>query len=97
MKVVTRAAAGLWKDAELTVYDTAQRLGAYMGKEPEVVFLHRGTRVGARALGFAGSLLFILPSKLPGEFRKLNPSEIEDCLCIYANDFKRLNSTVGIG
>lgn len=36
---------------ELTVYDTALRIGAHLGLEPEEAYLHCGTRQGARALG----------------------------------------------
>jgi len=36
----------------LAVYDTATRIGAFLKLEPELVYLHRGTRDGARALGF---------------------------------------------
>ena len=36
---------------ELTVYDVAHRIGAYLQLEPDVVYLHRGTRIGARYLG----------------------------------------------
>ena len=35
----------------LTVYDTALRLGAALGLEPTVIYLHAGTRKGAAALG----------------------------------------------
>jgi len=36
---------------ELTVYDTALRVGAKLGLLPTRVYLHSGTRDGARALG----------------------------------------------
>src|ERR1043166_623041 len=32
---------------ELTVYDIAHRIGAYLRKAPALVYLHRGTRTGA--------------------------------------------------
>jgi hypothetical protein len=78
----------LWKKAELTVYDTALRIGAYLDLEPEEVYLHRGTREGAKALGFDGNRKSIRPSELPTEFQQLKPCEIEDCLCIYKNHLK---------
>lgn len=37
---------------ELYVYDTALRIGAKVGLLPRRVYLHAGTRVGAKALGF---------------------------------------------
>jgi hypothetical protein len=81
----------LWKSAELTVYDTALRIGAYLKIEPKNVYLHRGTREGARALGFDGDRRSIRPDELRREFRRLTPREIEDCLCIYKADLKRLH------
>jgi hypothetical protein len=65
----------------LTIYDIAHRIGAFLGKAPKLVYLHRGTRVGARRLGFAGKVLD--PRSLPSAFLRLTPAEIEDCLCIY--------------
>jgi hypothetical protein len=81
----------LWKSAELTVYDTALRIGVYLKIEPTEVYLHRGTREGARALGFDGDRRSIRPDELRREFRRLRPREIEDCLCIYKADLKRLH------
>jgi hypothetical protein len=66
----------------LTVYDTARRLGAFLRLEPERVYLHAGTREGARLFGLADRE-WLLPSDLPESFRRLTPGEIEDCLCIY--------------
>lgn len=83
----------LWKSAELTVYDTALRIGAYLKLEPQEVYLHRGTREGARALGFDGDRKSIRPDELPREFRCLKPREIEDCLCIYKEHIKRIASS----
>jgi len=65
----------------LTTYDIAHRVGAFLGKAPKLVYLHRGTRVGARRLGFAGKVLN--PRSLPSTLLRLTPAEIEDCLCIY--------------
>jgi hypothetical protein len=66
---------------ELCVYDIAHRIAAFCGFEPKLVYLHRGTREGARALGFKGKTLD--PALLPAAFSRLTPAEIEDCLCIY--------------
>jgi len=66
---------------KLTVYDIAQRIGAYLGIVPELVYLHRGTKEGAAAMGFLGETLD--PAALPAAFSRLTPAEIEDCLCIY--------------
>ncbi len=66
----------------LMVYDIATRIGAYLRRQPEYVYLHAGTRDGARILGLAAGA-FIDPAALPSAFKRLSPREIEDCLCIY--------------
>jgi hypothetical protein len=75
---------------ELMVYDTALRIGAKLGLEPEVIYLHRGTRDGAGALGLDVTRPFIELPALPGALRSLRPHEIEDCLCIYKNELRAL-------
>lgn len=68
---------------ELTIYDTALRIGAKLQLEPSVVFLHAGTRAGARRLGLSVSRQFIRVTEFPRVLQKLKPREIEDVLCIY--------------
>jgi hypothetical protein len=75
---------------ELTIYDTGLRIGAKLGLEPTTVYLHRGTRMGARALGFDGRRRSIRPGELPQPFRRLRPYEMEDCLCIYSDALARV-------
>jgi hypothetical protein len=81
----------------LVVYDIAHRIGAYLGKAPALVYLHRGTKKGAAILGFCGDALD--PKILPAAFRKLTPAEIEDCLCIYKEELRggRSNCNAGCG
>jgi hypothetical protein len=50
---------------ELMVYDTALRIGAKLSLEPDRVYLHRGTRDGARKLGLNWRADWI-PVKDPG-------------------------------
>ncbi|MCC6408975.1 MAG: hypothetical protein IT453_17575 [Planctomycetes bacterium] len=69
--------------AELVVYDVAHRIGAFLGLEPERVYLHRRTRDGALALGLGRGREWIDLAELPEEFGRLTPAEAEDCLCIY--------------
>jgi len=69
----------------LTVYDTARRLGAFLRLEPDRVYLHAGTREGARLFGLTDRE-WVLPSDLPRSFRRLTAGEIEDCLCIYRDE-----------
>jgi hypothetical protein len=79
---------------ELAVYDIAQRIGAFLRKEPKLVYLHRGVREGAHALGFHGDTLD--PTLLPPAFSRLTPAEIEDCLCIFKNDLRDNQLRTGV-
>ena len=71
---------------ELYVYDTALRIGAKLNLLPRKVYLHAGTRVGARAIGFYGTARILRVSDLPKELQRLKPHEIEDTLCIFKSD-----------
>lgn len=68
---------------ELYVYDTALRIGASLGHLPQRVYLHAGTRLGARALGLDISAGTLEISQLPAWLRALPAYEIEDVLCIF--------------
>jgi hypothetical protein len=72
---------------ELYVYDTSLCIGAQLHLYPTNVYLHAGTRRGARALGLKAEAALKL-SDLPREFRSLRPHEIEDVLCIFKDKFK---------
>ena len=78
---------------ELTVYDTAHRLGAYLGLRPEYVYLHAGTLEGAKALGIKTNEKKIAISRLPAEFKRLSPEQIEDCLCVYKSVLAAMRKT----
>jgi hypothetical protein len=75
----------------LTVYDIATRIGGHLRLEPEVVYLHAGTAEGAKALGL-NDRNTLSPALLPPAFQALRPREIEDCLCIYADELRRIRS-----
>lgn len=90
IELVETTAGSIRGFGELAIYDTAVRIGARLGMEPEFVYLHRGTRKGAKALGLASGGKYLKLSELPAEFTKLRPHEIEDCLCIYASELSRL-------
>lgn len=90
-ETVHEAIAGINGIGEMMVYDTAHRIGAYLELEPEYVYLHAGTRVGAVALGFERSTAWIDPGDLPRAFRRLTAAQIEDCLCIYKRELQALN------
>lgn len=72
---------------ELYIYDTSLRIGAKLNLYPKKVYLHAGTRRGARALGLKADTSLNVPD-LPSEFRCLLPYEIEDVLCIFKKEFK---------
>lgn len=77
----------------LTVYDIAQRIGAHFRKVPQRVYLHAGTKTGARTFGISGDSFD--PKVLPKAFSRLAASEIEDCLCIYKDELRGGSSTRG--
>ena len=82
--LVGRHAGAIHGIGELTVYDISHRIGIYLGKPPELVYLHRGVKDGAAVLGFRGKTLDT--RLLPSAFSRLTAAEIEDCLCIYKRD-----------
>jgi hypothetical protein len=69
------------------VYDTALNIGAQLGLFPEKIYLHAGTRKGARVLGLTASKDFLSREDLPTELRDMEPYHIENFLCIYKDDF----------
>jgi hypothetical protein len=85
--IVDSALGGIPRIGELMVYDTALRIGANLGLEPDRVYLHRGTRRGARALGLNWRAEWLPPAELPKEFRSLPPWQVEDILCIFKDWF----------
>jgi len=89
-EIVETAGEQVYGIGEVSVYDTALHIGAYHEWEPNEIYLHAGTREGAKALGFDGRRRTIRPDELPEAFQRLKPREIEDCLCIYKDDLKRI-------
>lgn len=87
-ELVEKAVGHLDGLGELYVYDTALRIGFYRQILPERVYLHAGSREGARALNCpVDGVIGLFKSDLPDEFRKLEMYEIEDVLCIYKRYF----------
>jgi hypothetical protein len=71
---------------ELYIYDTALRIGAYRNLSPDRVYLHAGTRAGAKRFGFnTKDREWLDVSTFPTPLRDLPAHEIEDILCIYKN------------
>jgi len=75
---------------ELAVYDTALRIGARFEQAPDKVYLHAGTRSGARALGIDGRRETVAIDELPAPLRRLTARELEDMLCIYKTRISRV-------
>lgn len=78
----------------LAVFDFACRIGAWMrpALRPKQVYLHRGARKGAQALGLGQGLKTIRVRELPDEFHGLSGRHAEDCLCIYKEELKEIAS-----
>jgi hypothetical protein len=89
LKIIEDTIGPIHRIGKLTVYDTALRIAAWRRLEPEVIYLHAGTRVGARALGLAYREGVIALKELPAPLRRLSAREIEDVLCIYKDVFQR--------
>jgi hypothetical protein len=93
LRMVDDAIRSIQGIGELFVYDTALQIGAFLHLEPDKIYLHAGTRVGARVLGFARGKRTLEIDELPPEFGRLLAHEIEDCLCLYKHDLQRLSTT----
>ena len=67
----------------LATYDVARRIGANYGLKPQNVYLHRGSKEGAKKLGIKKSPVPI--DDFPDEIRSspLDATHIENFLCIY--------------
>jgi hypothetical protein len=85
--VVEEAVRQIWKNPELYCYDTALRIGAKLHLKPDKIYLHRGTRVGARRLGLKAKGTTLDISALPLGLQNLKASELEDILCLYKDEF----------
>lgn len=75
---------------KLCIYDTANRIGAFLGIGPEKVYLHAGTKDGAeKLLGRRLKCDCISKADLPNTFQRedLSCAEIEDILCRYKKYF----------
>ncbi|UVT18560.1 MAG: hypothetical protein H8K03_12055 [Nitrospira sp.] len=80
----------IYRVGPLTVYDTATRIGAKRRLFPREVYLHAGTSQGALALGIDSGLKTASLSIFPDEFNRLEPYEVEDVLCIYKKELRKL-------
>ncbi len=90
--IVQEVGSSLNGIGELTIYDTALRIGAKLHLEPERVYLHTGTRAGAAFLGLGGGRKWIAVNELPSAFRRLTGRQAEDCLCIFRESIRALTA-----
>jgi hypothetical protein len=86
-EMVDRIIGPIYRIGELAIYDTSLRVGARFGLEPTKVYLHAGTRKGAKALGLDWKKDALEMAELPVELQMLTAREAEDVLCIYKDDF----------
>lgn len=80
---------------DLSIYDTAVRIGAYFGIEPNQIYLHAGTREGIKQLEEKGYLVegsskrkVIGLNEMPEEFEDLSADEIQHLACSKKDVFK---------
>jgi hypothetical protein len=88
LRLITRQLGALPGIGPLYRYNTAFRIGAYLGMLPTRVYLHAGTRSGARALNLDYQKEALEIDEVPVELRHRAPHEIEDILCIYKDRFQ---------
>jgi len=69
---------------DLTVYDVATRIGAYLRIWPDQVYVHAGVRIGVRALHLDPRQRSLPIEVFPLALRRLEPWQVEDLLCIYS-------------
>ena len=93
-RVVENAVQSIHGIGELYTYDTALRISAHLKCLPGKVYLHAGTRVGARALNITGKGPLRMEN-LPPELKGLEPHEVENVLCLYANHLRHAYSGNG--
>ena len=76
---------------EITVFDTAFRIGSYLNLFPDKIYLTSGTRIGAEhLLGKLGNINTLLPTDFPSPFQRkdLSIADIEDILYVCKNEFE---------
>lgn len=76
---------------DLTVYDVAQRIGAFKNIYSDKIYLQSGTRTGAEnLLGSLGDKKFLLIEDLPSPFQRpdFTLADIEEMLFQYKDEFE---------
>jgi hypothetical protein len=75
---------------ELYIYDSTVRIGAKLGLQPNKVYVHAGTRIGAHQLGLNTKARTLDIGALPEPLRRLPADDIEDILCIYKDKLSQV-------
>ena len=76
---------------EITVFDTAFRIGNYLNLFPDKIYLTSGTRIGAEhLLGKLDDKNTLLPTDFPSPFQRqdLSIADIEDLLYVCRNELE---------
>jgi hypothetical protein len=76
---------------EITVFDTAFRIGSYLNLFPDKIYLTSGTRIGAEhLLGKLDDKNTLLPTDFPNPFQRkdLSIADIEDILYVCRNELE---------
>lgn len=71
---------------KLTIYDTAHRIGFFLNIFPDKIYLHSGTKKGAKnVIGKLPRQEYIFQNELPPSFQRpdIEPWELEDILCSF--------------
>lgn len=86
--VVSRARVR--RTGDLTIFDTALRIGYHRGLLPNHVYLHAGTRHGAHALVMSTKGRRVVPlDEFPVSLRALGAHQVEHFLCVKADDLRQ--------
>lgn len=85
-KLIDRLVSNIDGIGPLYVYDTSVRIGAYLDLYPSKVYLHAGTKKGAKALGLDCRSEYLNLDELPSALQELAAHEIEDFLCIFKDE-----------
>ena len=95
LSLTTRIADGIHGAGPLLAYDTAARIAENLGESmrPSHVYLHAGTRDGARALGLDTRGAYVPMSALPHELQALKPDQVENFLCILKRELRKVQWT----
>lgn len=71
----------------LTEYDIAFRYGWQIGIYPDKVYLHAGTKIGAKNLGIVKrGAKYLTKEELPAYLKAIEPWMVEDFLCVEKDD-----------